>query len=134
MMLSATFFMQGTALFLSAVNLFFYCLIRMAVHDSGAKYLAIFRSAVLIFFGQISYCMYMSHTYVMRIYDDWTGPLRPGNHLAYTARIAAVLGGTILISLISRYALELPFMSLRKYVLRKLATAAQQRLAPDTAS
>ncbi len=123
MMESPRFYMQGTALILSAMNICFYSIIRMAVCGSGSRQLAIFRSSVLVFFGQISYCMYMSHTYVMRIYDDWRGPLRPGNTLAYCMRIAVVLGATVLICILSRYALELPFISLRRYVLRKPARA-----------
>ncbi len=128
MMDSPRFSMQGTALFLSAINLGFYSLVRIAVQGSGSKFLAVFRSSVLVFFGQISYCMYMSHTYVMRIYDDWHGPLQPGNTLAYCARIAAVLGATVVVCLVSRYALELPFMSLRKYVLRNPMRVAPAKI------
>lgn len=113
------YMMQGSALFLSAINLCFYCSIRIAVENSGAGFLAVFRSSVLVFFGEISYCMYMSHTYVMRAYDDWRGPLVTGRTLDYWIRITTVFCATVLVCMISRYALELPFMSLRKYVLRE---------------
>lgn len=119
LMNSSKYMMQGSALFLSAVNLCFYCCIRIAVENSGARFLAVFRSSVMVFFGEISYCMYMSHTYVMRVYDDWRGPLVTGRALEYWARIAIVFCATIVVCVISRYALEIPFMSLRKYVLRE---------------
>lgn len=129
LMSSSKYMMQGSALFLSAINLCFYCCIRIAVENSGAKFLAVFRSAVLVFFGEISYCMYMSHTYVMRLYDDWRGPLVPGRAFEYWARIAIVFCATIVVCVISRYALEIPFMSLRKYVLRR---AEQPVYAPQS--
>lgn len=118
---SPRFYMQGTALFLSAITLCFYSLIRISVENSGSRYLAILRSSVLVFFGEISYCMYMSHAYVMRMFDDWRGPLQAGNTSQYAVRVATVLAATVLICIASRYFLELPFMSLRKYVLRKPA-------------
>jgi len=122
---SPRFYMQGSALFLTAVNLCFYSLIRITVENRGSRSLWIFRSAVLVFFGQISYCMYMSHTYVMRIYDDWRGPLAAGNTRAYSVRIVTVFGAMIVLCIVSRYCLELPFMSLRKYVLPKSAPAVK---------
>lgn len=122
---SPRFYMQGSALFLTAVNLCFYSLIRITVENRGSRSFWIFRSAVLVFFGQISYCMYMSHTYVMRIYDDWIGPLAAGNTRAYSVRLVTVFGATIVLCIVSRYCLELPFMSLRKYVLRKPAPAVK---------
>ncbi len=125
---SARFPMQGAALFLSAINLCFYSLIRIAVQGSGSKSMAVFRSSVLVFFGRISYCMYMSHTYVARIYDHWRGPLQAGNTFEYFTRIAVVLSATVVICLVSRYALELPFMSLRKYVLRKSVPVAAAKI------
>ena len=104
---SPKFFMQGSALFLSAINLCFYSCIRIAVGNSGARFLAVFRSSVLVFFGEISYCMYMSHTYVMRVYDDWRGPLVAGRTLDYWVRITSVFCATVVVCIISRYALEL---------------------------
>ena len=124
LMSSPQYTLQGTALFLSAINLCFYCCIRIAVENSGAKFLAVFRSSALVFFGEISYCMYMSHTYVMRGYDDWRGPVVVGKNLDYWVRITTVFGVTVALCVISRYALELPFMSLRKYVLRKTKPTA----------
>lgn len=119
MTFSSHFSLQGEALLLSAMNLWFYSLVRISVQSSGSKYLAILRSPMLVFFGQISYAMYMSHTYVVRVYEDWMGRLQPGNSFSFAMRFAVVLAATIVVSLISRYALELPFMSLRKYVLNK---------------
>ncbi len=109
---------QGTALLLSSICFLFYGIIRIAIEYSGSKYLALLRSPVLVFFGLISYCMYMSHAFVMQLYDYWHGPMQTGDMVAYGSRLGIVFGFTVALCLVSRYALELPFMSLRKIVLR----------------
>ncbi|MGC1871006.1 MAG: acyltransferase [Acidobacteriaceae bacterium] len=113
---------QAIALFISAINLFFYCAIRIAVENSGARFLAVFRSRLMVFFGLISYCLYMSQTYILRTYDEWRHPFLPDSWSGYWVRIAIVLPAAIAVCVVSRYALELPFMSLRKYVLRRRPT------------
>lgn len=125
------YMMQGSALILSALNLCFYCSIRITVEDSGSTYLAIFRSVPLVFFGEISYCMYMSHTYVMRFYDRWRGALITGHASDYWVRMVTIFCVTIALSIVSRYTIELPAMSLRKYILRKSAvTHLTSRVSP----
>ena len=83
----------------------------------GKPFLGIFRSRILIFFGLISYAMYMIHRYVMLAYDHFEGPLPAGDVAAYSIRFFAVLGITIALCLLSRYLLELPASSLRRYVI-----------------
>ncbi len=126
---SPRFFMQAIAVSLSAVGLCFYGCLRISIEHSGSRYLAILRSSVLIFFGEISYCMYMSHTYVISEYDRLRGPLSSGDKTGYWVRVVIVLGVVIAISVISRYALELPFMSLRRYVLRGPKRMEQEKEA-----
>lgn len=77
------------------------------------------RQPLLLFFGTISYAMYMTHMYVMMVYDRYVGLPAAGMYLAYTTRILAVLAATIAVCLVSRYLIELPAASLRKYVLTK---------------
>ena len=72
----------------------------------------------MVFFGLISYCLYMSQTYVLRIYDEWRHPVLAESYVGYWVRIAIVFSATVALCVVSRYVLELPFMSLRKYVLR----------------
>lgn len=115
---SPRFSMQGSALFLSAVSLFFYVVIRIAVESSGSRFLYLLRSRLFVFFGEISYCMYMAHTFVMRIYDHFTGFTQSGSSYLYCRRFLVVLFATVILCIISRYALELPVQSLRKYILR----------------
>lgn len=115
---SPRFYMQGSALFLSAVSLFFYVVIRIAVENSGLRPLYLLRSRLFVFFGEISYCMYMSHTFVMQIYDHYTDFTQSGDSFLYLRRITIVLAITIVLCVISRYTLELPVQSLRRYVLR----------------
>ena len=56
-------------------------------------------------------------TIVAELVDQLRGPLRPNDLTGYFVRIAAVLCITVGITLITRYTIELPIMSLRKYVL-----------------
>jgi peptidoglycan/LPS O-acetylase OafA/YrhL len=87
------------------------------ITNAGTRYLGVLRAGMLPFFGLISYAMYMLHLYVMELYDRLRGALQVGDDLAYTLRFASVLGATIALCLASRYAIELPAISLRRFVL-----------------
>jgi len=91
--------------------------IAFLITHTGAQSLGVLRAGMLPFFGLISYAMYMLHLYVMEFYDRWRGAPQVGNDLAYTLRFGCVLGATIALSLVSRYAIELPAISLRRFVL-----------------
>ena len=104
----------GVALLAAAV-------IAFLITHAGARHLSALRSGPLPFFGLISYAMYMLHLYVMEFYDRLRGAPRVGDDLAYTLRFACVLGGTIALCLVSRYAIELPAISLRRFVLARPA-------------
>ncbi len=84
-----------------------------------------FRSRLLTFFGLISYAMYMTHLYLLTAYDHLRGPLPSGNLAAYNERFFGVLGLTILLCLLTRYLIELPATSLRRFVLNKPARKAE---------
>lgn len=92
----------------------------------GQRSLGFLRSSALTFFGLISYAMYMTHLYVMYGYDHLFGLPAPGDNLAYALRFFAILGSTITLCLLTRYLLELPAMSLRKYVLASPAHTDQK--------
>lgn len=92
-------------------------LIAFVIGHSEQKSLFWLRSPFLTFFGLISYAMYMIHLYVMSWYDTFFGPLRVGDNGAYTIRFFAILSVTIIFCLLCRYLIELPAISLRKYVL-----------------
>jgi peptidoglycan/LPS O-acetylase OafA/YrhL len=91
----------------------------LSIAYSGRAAMRWLRSHVLTFFGLISYAFYMFHIFVRDIYDHFRGPLRANDMTGYIARIVIVLAITIVLTLISRYAIELPIMSLRKHVLRR---------------
>jgi len=114
---------RGTILFspfvLTGVNLLGYCAVKTSVVFSGARFLAILRSRVLVFFGFISYAMYLFHEYVMWYFDRSGARLRVESTSGYFERFFVVLAATVALSLISRYAIELPAMSLRRFVLRR---------------
>ena len=86
---------------------------------------------MLTFFGLISYAMYMVHLYVMRAYDHFDGtPLRRMG----SPRFFAVLGITIAACLFSRYLIESPAISLRRFVLtnRLSQTPTRRRCLLET--
>jgi peptidoglycan/LPS O-acetylase OafA/YrhL len=89
----------------------------ISIAYTGRDWLGILRSHVLTFFGLISYAFYMVHIFVINAYDHLRDPLRTNDLTGYFVRIAVVLCITIGITLITRYTIELPIMSLRKYVL-----------------
>lgn len=97
-------------------------LIALLATRAGAPAFGVLRRGVLPWLGSISYALYMLHLYVLGVYDRLRGPLRVGDTLAYGERFVAILAGTLALSLVSRYALELPAMSLRRYVLARPAS------------
>ncbi len=111
---SACLRQTGVALFAAAA-------IAFLITHAGARYLGVLRSGMLPFFGLISYALYMLHLYVMEFYDRLHGVPQVGNDLAYALRFAWVLGGTLALCLVSRYAIELPAISLRRFVLARPA-------------
>jgi peptidoglycan/LPS O-acetylase OafA/YrhL len=113
----------------TGVALLAAALIAFLITHAGARYLGVLRSGPLPFFGLISYAMYMLHLYVMELYDRLRGTSQAGNDLAYALRFVCVLGATVTLCLVSRYAIELPAISLRRFVLARPATR-QPEAAP----
>ena len=128
----SSLFFAALALQLTGVNLVSYSVIAAAVYRSGSPLLAIFRSRTLTFFGLISYCLYISSSYVVVGYDRLFGPMQPGNMPQYETRAAVIIAATLVVCVLSRYVLELPAMSLRRYVLR--ASSGKQISDPPHAS
>ena len=89
----------------------------LSIAHTGAVFSAPLRSAVLTFFGLISYAFYMVHLYVLSLYDGYVRTLVAGDVRAYWTRLIVTFGGTILLSLVSRYVIELPALRLRRFVL-----------------
>lgn len=102
------------ALQLSGISLLCYCVIAAAVKHSGSSWLAVLRSPAVVFFGSISYCLYIANSYVVILYDHFRGPMQTGDMQQYVVRAAAVCCITIAVCIVSRYTIELPAMSLRK--------------------
>ena len=107
------------ALQLSGISLLSYSLVTAMVHHTGSSLLAIFRGRVLSFLGLVSYCLYIANGYVVIGYDRIRGPMETGNMKQYAIRAVAVCATTLAICILSRYAIELPALSLRKRVLRQ---------------
>ncbi len=104
---------------LTGASLIAYCAVRLAVLFSGAGFLAILRSRVLVFFGMISYALYMLHEYMMGYYQHVFGVLHVGDTRAFFQRGLLILAATTALGVFSQFVIERPGMWLRRYVLRK---------------
>ncbi|MHB8233233.1 MAG: acyltransferase family protein [Solirubrobacteraceae bacterium] len=113
----------------TGVALLAAALIALLITHAGARHLGVLRAGILPFFGLISYAMYMLHLYVMEFYDRLRGAPRMGDDLAYALRFVSVLGGTIVLCLLSRYAIELPAVALRRFVLARPAVRQHEDAA-----
>lgn len=89
---------------------------------------AFLRSRTLGFFGLVSYAFYMTHMYVLVLYDRWHGPITPGDYRQYLLRLAVTFVATTVVSLVSRYAIELPALSLRRLILPPTIPHAETQL------
>lgn len=105
-------------------------LIGLSIAYTGARVLAPLRSRILTFFGLISYAFYMVHIYVIMLYRHFMGRLQPGDLRGYWMEIIITFAASVGLSLVSRYALELPAMGLRRYVLKHPNPRAEQAQPP----
>ena len=105
----------------TGVTLLYGSFIALVVRCSGTRALAPFRSRLLTFFGLISYAMYMFNLYVIHAYDHLRGMLPAGDVHAYAVRFVSCFAITVALSVLSRYLIELPAISLRKHVLARPA-------------
>ncbi len=121
----AAFFVGDTAnaLVISGVGLLTYSVIAFAVAYPFSAALSFFRAKVMVFLGDVSYCFYLSHLYLLRLYDHWFGPPRVGDTVALGVRVLSVLAATLAVSVLARAVVERPAFRLRRFVLAKPQTA-----------
>jgi len=92
-------------------------IVGLCVEKSGSPWLSIMRSRTLLFFAEISYALYIFHLFIFRLYDRYVGVPTVGNQSAFWVRIAVLFGASVAVSIVSRYLVELPILSLRTRVL-----------------
>ena len=112
-------------LYQTGLTLLFAGSIGLVIACRGRRSVALFRSSALTALGLISYAFYMTHGFVMEAYDHLRGQLRAGNVAAYWTRFLILFCVSIAVSLLSRYVVELPSMSLRRYLLTRSAPPAE---------
>ena len=70
----------------------------------------------------------MTHVYVLTPYDRWHGPVVAGDLRHYVLRLTVTFLATTAVSLGSRYAIELPALSLRRLILPPTMPPAETQL------
>jgi peptidoglycan/LPS O-acetylase OafA/YrhL len=118
----------ASAIFQTGVTFICGGLIALTIAYAGSKALSPLRGRFFTFFGLISYAFYMVHLYVMQSYDHLRGALAPGDTHGYVIRLIVVFAISIVVSLILRYTVELPALSLRKRVLTQPATKSETEI------
>ena len=115
------------ALVQTGATLLFGGVMGWAITHTGSRSTALLRWEGLTFFGLISYALYLVHTFVSLAYDmRW--PLRVGDTGGYCVRFGVIAVVTVGLCLLSRYVIELPALSLRKYVLKAPAAKAETEM------
>jgi peptidoglycan/LPS O-acetylase OafA/YrhL len=105
------------AVMLSACPILFAGLIGYVLTHNQSWVSRGLRNPVLRFFGDISYCSYLVHLYVMDCYDRVAHGYPAGGTGPWLLRAAIILAATTILSTISLYWFERPIMSLRKHFL-----------------
>lgn len=114
---------------LSGITLLCFGIIGLCVAYTNSRWLGVLRSPALTFFGLISYAFYVLHLFVIKTYDHFAPTPVAGNNLAYMIRLLATFAISIGLSLLSRYVIELPALSLRRRVLSHPEPPAETELA-----
>ncbi len=102
------------ALRLTCVSLMAYAVIGFAIDRGQTKAVRWLGLPLLVFFGQISYGLYLIHLYMFKTFDALFGPVAGVDPRHLAVRMVTVLVVTIILSVISRHFIELPAMALRK--------------------
>lgn len=114
----------------TAIVLVTGALVGLVIWNRGSRWLAPLRGRFLTFFGLISYAFYMLHAYTFDLYDHLVSAPVTGAAGLLWRRVFAVLLLSVLFSVLSRYLVELPAMSLRRFVLRRPAPSPRQQHVP----
>jgi peptidoglycan/LPS O-acetylase OafA/YrhL len=111
---------------LTGVTLLSCGVIGLLIAHRGASATGWLRSPGLRFLGLISYGFYLVHVFIMQSYDTLAGPLRAFDAAGIAVRFTVVLAVSFAVSVLLRYTVELPALSLR----HRLAPAFAQETEP----
>jgi peptidoglycan/LPS O-acetylase OafA/YrhL len=115
----------GAAFQFTIPEMLFAALVLSIVTLAGLRYTAVFRSRILTFFGDLSYCLYVIHMIVMNEVDAVLGRFMDVNNALNSfsfvcARALVVLVVCIAVAYLSRRYFELPILSLKRYFAPKV--------------
>jgi peptidoglycan/LPS O-acetylase OafA/YrhL len=104
---------------ISTVNYLAYRLIRRIIRPGEPnRALTWLGHGVPVYFGKISYSLYLYHVIVLFLVTKHFGQIDSSHLGQATALFALAFGATIVMSTVSLYAMELPIQSLRRFVLK----------------
>jgi peptidoglycan/LPS O-acetylase OafA/YrhL len=104
---------------ITCVNYFTYRLLSRLISERKSPVLTWLGRSVPVFFGRISYSMYMFQGFVFFLWERHFGEIDPTRGAATLARLVASLFITIVLCTASLYLIELPVQKLRSLVLRR---------------
>ena len=109
---------------IAVVNYLTYRLIRRIIFHRGRRFgLSWLAGPLPVFFGSISYGLYMYHPLVFELLNRHLGTLDPMRYGAALGRFTLLLATTVLVCVISLYCMEIPIQRLRRFVLRPTTKA-----------
>src|SRR5262249_31009812 len=111
-----------------ALNLAFFALVGLIVQHAGAPWLALLRDRRLVYFGQISYGLYLFHHIVFSRRDDCAAKHGLGRNLGTDL---AVAGLSFVIAALSYRFVERPILSLKDRFPYQALAPRQARLTPE---
>jgi peptidoglycan/LPS O-acetylase OafA/YrhL len=100
---------------ITVVNYLTYRLIRRIIAGNTLTWLG---RGVPVYFGRISYSLYLFHPIVLFLMVKYVGQIDALHPAQAAGLFVLALGATVAMSTVSLYAIELPIQSLRRFVLK----------------
>lgn len=104
-------------LYIASSTALFYRFIRDVVGHGGSHKTSWLRSPLMVYFGAVSYALYMFHPYIFTLFFDHLDLRARTNAGQFWLGLPIVLSLSLIVVTASRYWVELPIMRLRRFLL-----------------